>query len=108
MLAGRILFLLFVFALPYILFALYLLATRAAAEAGRRKWPVQALFAAGVGLALIAALWMILTHPRPRDMCLEPERVENGRIIPARTYPCERDLGNVGAPAPREPSDAPR
>jgi len=32
-------------------------------------------------------------------MCHEPARYENGEIIPARSFPCERELTNVGAPA---------
>ncbi len=104
MLVGRLLFLFFVFALPFILFGLYLYAIRRAEEKGRRTWPVSLLSAIGIGLVLIVALAMILTHPRERGMCREPERVENGMVIPARTYPCEQRLEDVGVPQVREPA----
>jgi uncharacterized membrane protein len=103
-LVGRLLFLFFVFALPFIVFALYLFAIRRAEEKGRRTWPISLLTAIGIGLVLIVALVMILTHPRERGMCQEPARVENGLVIPARTYPCEQRLQDVGVPRAREPA----
>jgi hypothetical protein len=107
--AGRLLFEVFVFSLPFLVFGIYLLATRSAEEAGQRKWPVQLLFAIGIALATIAWFVMIALEPRDRGMCIEPERVENGEIVPARSYPCEHRLQDVGVPRPREtaPSDAP-
>ncbi len=107
--AGRLLFEVFVFSLPFLVFGLYVLATRSAEEAGKRKWPVQLLFAIGITLATIAWFVMIALEPRDRGMCIEPERVENGVIIPARSYPCEHRPQDVGIPRPREtaPGDAP-
>jgi Family of unknown function (DUF6111) len=108
--AGRLLFELFIFSLPFLVFGLYLLATRSAVDAGQRKWPVQLLFAIGLGLATIAWFVMIALEPRDRGMCIEPERVENGVVIPARSYPCEHRPQDVGVPRPRpeaQPSDAP-
>jgi hypothetical protein len=43
-------------------------------------------------------------------MCIEPERVENSVVIPARSYPCEHRPQDVGLPRPRPeapPSNAP-
>ena len=108
--AGRLLFELFIFSLPFLVFGLYLLATRSAVDAGQRKWPVQLLFAIGLALATIAWFVMIALEPRDRGMCIEPERVENSVIIPARSYPCEHRPQDVGLPRPRPeapPSDAP-
>ena len=85
--AGRLLFEVFVFSLPFLVFGIYLLATRSAEEAGQRKGPVQLLFAIGIALATIAWFVMIALEPRDRGMCIEPERVENGEIVPARSYP---------------------
>ena len=39
--AGRLLFELFIFSLPFLVFGIYTLATRSAEEAGKRKWPIQ-------------------------------------------------------------------
>jgi hypothetical protein len=95
-LVGRILFQAFIVALPFIVFGLYLFATRSAEEAGRRQWPVQLLFV--IGLFLTTAVWFaaILMEPRERNECVEPARFENGVLIPQRTYPCERRTEDVG------------
>lgn len=115
--AGRLLFELFVFSLPFLVFGLYLLATQSAADAGQRKWPVQLLFAIGLTLATIAWFVMIALEPRDRGMCIEPEHVVDGVVVPAKSYPCEHRPQDVGAPRPREtpvpapdeaaPADAP-
>lgn len=93
------------FLLPFIAFGLYVLATTDAERDGRRKWPIQALFLAG--LALTTAVWFfkIFTENDERNLCIEPPRSENGKIIPARTYPCERDA-NFGAPTTDAPGTA--
>ncbi len=107
--AGRLLFEVFIFSLPFLVFGLYLLATRSAVDAGQRKWPIQMLFLIGIALATIAWFVMIALEPRSRGMCIEPARVENGQVIPARSYPCEHRPQDVGIPRPREaaPADAP-
>jgi len=107
--AGRLLIELFIFSLPFLVFGLFLLATQSAEDAGQRRWPVQLLFAVGIALATIAWFVMIALEPRDRGMCIEPERVENGVVIPARSYPCEHRPGDVGIPRPREapPADDP-
>lgn len=93
------------FLLPFIAFGLYVLATTDAEREGRRKWPIQALFL--TGLALTTAVWFfkIFTENNERNLCIEPPRSENGQIIPARTYPCERDA-NFGAPTTDAPGTA--
>lgn len=102
--AGRLLLQAFIFLLPFIVFGLYLLATRSAEEAGKRKWPIQILFISGLALTTIAWFVLILLEPRERDMCVEPARFEDGQLIPARTYPCERRPEDVGVPGSRDRS----
>jgi hypothetical protein len=107
--AGRLLLELVIFSLPFLVFGLFLLATQSAEEAGKRKWPIQLLFLIGIALATIAWFVMIALEPRDRGTCIEPERVENGVVIPARTYPCEHNPADVGVPRPRDtaPADDP-
>lgn len=108
--AGRLLFEAFVFSLPFLVFGIYLLATRSAADAGRRTWPVQALFLTGLGLAVLVWFILIAIEPRERDMCVEPARYENGELVPARSYPCVRHPEDVGVPRQRletVPADEP-
>jgi len=107
--AGRLLFEVFIFSLPFLVFGLYLLATRSAVDAGQRKWPIQMLFLIGIGLATLAWFVMIALEPRNRGMCIEPARVVDSQLIPARSYPCEHRPEDVGIPRPREaaPADAP-
>jgi hypothetical protein len=107
--AGRLLIELFIVSLPFLVFGLYLLATSSAEDAGQRKWPIQMLFLVGIGLATLAWFVMIALEPRNRGMCIEPARVENGQVIPARTYPCEHRPQDVGIPRSREapPADDP-
>lgn len=100
--AGRILFEIFIFSIPFIVFGLYLLATAEAEQEGRRKWPINTLFLCGIGLATVAWFALILLEPKQRDICHEPARYENGKIIPARDYPCEHNITNVGVPGSRE------
>ncbi|MEQ9505180.1 MAG: DUF6111 family protein [Hyphomonas sp.] len=99
--AGRLLIELFIFSLPFLVFGTFLLATQSAEDAGRRKWPVQMLFLIGIGLATAAWFIMIALEPRERGMCIEPARVENGVVVPARSYPCEHRPEDVGLPSAR-------
>jgi len=101
-LAGRIVFELFIFSIPFIVFGLYLLATTNAQQEGKRKWPINILFLCGIGLATVAWFVLILLEPKERDICHEPARLENGELIPARDYPCEHDVRNVGIPLERD------
>jgi hypothetical protein len=99
----RIAFQLFVFSLPFIAFGLYLLASASAAQDGRRRWPIQALFA--VGFALSAAVWiaMIVLEDRTENVCHTPPSMENGVVIPGTSYECEQDVKNTGVPATNDP-----
>ncbi|PKP83025.1 MAG: hypothetical protein CVT79_02980 [Alphaproteobacteria bacterium HGW-Alphaproteobacteria-18] len=107
--AGRLLFEVFVFSLPFLVFGIYVLATRSAEDAGKRKWPIQMLFIIGLVLATLAWFALILLEPRDRDMCVEPARYENGQLIPARKYPCERHTEDVGLQRGRStPSETPK
>jgi|TARA_R100000935_G_scaffold24713_1_gene44292 hypothetical protein len=101
-LAGRIVFELFIFSIPFLVFGLYLLATTNAEQEGKRKWPVNILFLCGIGLATVAWFVLILMEPKERDICHEPARMENGKLIPARDYPCIHDVTNVGVPRERD------
>lgn len=100
--AGRIVFELFIFSIPFLVFGLYLLATSNAEQEGKRKWPINILFLCGIGLATVAWFILILMEPKERDICHEPARMENGKLIPARDYPCEHDVTNVGVPRERD------
>ena len=68
--AGRIVFELFIFSIPFIVFGLYLLATSNAEQEGKRKWPINILFLCGIGLAtvawfvLIQCIWITIRHAR--------------------------------------------
>ncbi|WP_340691283.1 DUF6111 family protein [Hyphomonas sp.] len=106
--AGRLVFEAFIFSIPFILFGLYLLATASVEQEGKRKWPVQMLFLAGLALATIAWFVLIVLEKKERDVCHEPARFENGVIIPARDYPCEQNVRDVGAPLKDAPGIVPQ
>ena len=102
--AGRLVFELFIFSIPFLVFGLYVLVTTNAEVEGRRKWPIQILFLIGLGLATAVWFLLILLEKKERDVCHEPARFENGVIIPARDYPCEQNVRDVGVPLKRDPS----
>jgi hypothetical protein len=107
-LAGRLVFELFIFSIPFLVFGLYVLVTTNAEVEGRRKWPIQILFL--MGLVLATAVWfiLILLEKKERDVCHEPARFENGEIIPARDYQCEQNVRDVGVPLNRDPGVVPQ
>ncbi|MEM1036466.1 MAG: hypothetical protein AAGI14_06860 [Pseudomonadota bacterium] len=53
---ARVLFQLFFFALPFIMFGLYRLAIAGAEQEGRKPWPIRVLF--GIGLLLGVGSWI--------------------------------------------------
>ncbi|MEQ9435283.1 DUF6111 family protein [Hyphomonas sp.] len=106
--AGRLVFELFIFSIPFLVFGLYVLVTTNAEEEGRRKWPIQILFLIGLTLATIVWFALILFEKKERDVCHEPARFENGVIIPARDYPCEQNVRDVGVPLSRDPGLVPQ
>lgn len=96
---------LILFLLPFLGYAIYRLLVTDAEADGRKTWPINVLFASGVVLALSGWTVMALTGPSDPNMCYEPPRTENGEIIPARSYPCERDLSTVGIQAGDPPDE---
>lgn len=103
--AGRLVFEIFIFAMPFMLFGLYVLATASAEQEGKRKWPIQILFLTGMALATIAWFVMIALEKKERNVCHEPARFENGVVIPARDYPCEQNVRDVGVPLSKDPGN---
>jgi hypothetical protein len=107
-LAGRLAFEVFIFSIPFILFGLYVLATASAEAEGKRKWPIQILFLSGMALATITWFVLIALEKKERDVCHEPARFENGIIVPARDYPCEQNVRDVGVPLKKDPGVVPQ
>ncbi|MEM1114827.1 MAG: DUF6111 family protein [Pseudomonadota bacterium] len=87
------------FILPFLAYAFYRLLLSDAQADGRRTWPIRALFGTGAALAIAGFGFLVLSEDRSPNMCHEPARYENGELIPARSFPCERDMTTVGAPA---------
>ena len=97
---------LILFLLPFLAYAIYRLLLTDAEEDGRKTWPINALFGAGAVLAVTGWVAMALNSPSNPELCYEPPRTENGVVIPARSYPCERDLSTVGIQAGSPPEGA--
>lgn len=87
------------FLLPFLGYAFYRLLLSDAQSEGRKTWPISMLFGAGAALALAGFIYLALSEERSPNMCHEPARYEDGELIPARSFPCERDMTTVGAPA---------
>ena len=87
--AYRILFLLIVFITPFLAYGVYRAARAEALEEGRKTWPINMLFGIGAAFALIMWIVLIFVDRGERDICVEPSRIENGKIIPQREYACE-------------------
>lgn len=94
------------FLLPFVAYAIYRLLVTDAQSEGRKTWPINALFAIGAVLALSGWTYLALNNGDSRGSCVEPARVEDGVIIPAKTVPCERDLRGVGRPNTDSPGRA--
>ncbi len=104
--AGRILFELLIFATPFMVFGLYLLATATAEQEGRRKWPINLLFIIGLALAVAAYFVLAFLEDRSSDMCRKPTTYVDGKLVPGELYPCEHDLQNAGRPLSDDPGGA--
>jgi hypothetical protein len=102
-LAGRILFELFFFSIPFLVFGLYLLATATAEQEGRRKWPINVLFLAGLGFAVVAFFVMAFFDKRTPELCQKPTRYVDGKLVPGEVYPCPHDLKDAGRPGSDDP-----
>ncbi|MCA8902870.1 MAG: hypothetical protein KDA53_16650 [Hyphomonas sp.] len=104
--AGRILFELFFFSIPFLVFGLYLVATATAEQEGRRKWPINMLFLTGLGLAVAAYFVMAFMEDRSATMCQKPTRYVDGKLVPGEKYPCEHDLKDAGRALSDDPGGA--
>ncbi len=84
-------------------YGLYRLLSAEAEEEGRKKWPIQMLF--GIGAFLAVAVWIVLLlrDNRSGDTCYAASRFENGVLIPAREYPCEHEIDEIGVPLSDDP-----
>jgi len=102
-LAGRILFELFFFSIPFVVFGLYLLATATAEQEGRRKWPINMLFLIGLGFAVVAFFAAALLDKREPELCQKPNRVVAGKVVPGEYYPCPHDLKDIGRAGSDDP-----
>jgi len=102
-LAGRILFELFFFSIPFVVFGLYLLATATAEQEGRRKWPINMLFLIGLGFAVAGFFLMTFLEKREPEMCQKPTRYVDGKLVPGEVYPCAHDLKDIGRPGSKDP-----
>ena len=101
--AGRILFELFFFSIPFLVFGLYLLATATAEQEGARKWPINLLFLIGLSLAVLAFFVMAFLDKREPEMCQRPTRYVDGQLVPGEFYPCEHDLRVAGRAGSDDP-----
>ncbi|HPE48300.1 MAG TPA: DUF6111 family protein [Hyphomonas sp.] len=104
--AGRILFELFFFSIPFVIFGLYLAATAEAEQEGRRKWPINVLFLIGLSFAVIAYFVMAFMEDRTPTMCQKPTRYVDGKLVPGEKYPCEHDLKDAGRALSDDPGGA--
>jgi hypothetical protein len=102
-LAGRVLFELFFFSIPFLVFGLYLIATATAEQEGRRKWPINVLFLIGLGFAVVAFFAMAFFDKRTPETCQKPTRYVDGKLVPGEFYPCPHDLKDAGRAGSDDP-----
>jgi hypothetical protein len=96
--ATRLLFQLFFFLLPFVAYGVFRYSTRRVRD-WKRSWPMLALFVASLVLGGVAWVISILLQPdKERNVCHEAARYENGVLIPARSFPCEKDVSRSGSP----------
>lgn len=74
--------------LPFLMFAIYRLATRDK-NTFSQKWPFAALTI--IGLFLTTAMYVVLffKEPRGKRTCVSPPRFENGEVIQGKIIPCK-------------------
>lgn len=99
----RLLFQLFFFLLPFIVFGLYRLAMSDAAQAGRKAWPTKTLFGAGLILAVVSWFAFIVMDNVDRGYCYSKSQLVDGKLIPGQRYRCDSDLSRVGIPGTNDP-----
>jgi hypothetical protein len=101
--AARILIELLLFSTPFMLFGLYLLLRKDAVEDGRKLWPLNSLFLAGLALAALGWIAMIMLDRGEKTECRLPSRMENGQIVRGDIVPCEHDNAHAGEPLTDDP-----
>lgn len=84
----RIAFQIALFLLPFLMFAIYRIATRNKRSV-KEKWPFALLAGSGLALTLSFYVFMLLKNPYQGRQCNTPPRLENGKVIESETYPCE-------------------
>lgn len=91
------------FATPFIIFGVYRLMVRDAEEHGRKSWPISVLFMAGFVFAMVGWFGLVMTQDRSENKCYEKAQVVDGKLVPGRTYACDKDLEGIGTPASSDP-----
>jgi hypothetical protein len=87
----RFVIVLIAFALPALLFWLYLRLQKRAAETGARDpWPLAVVWLTGAVLA-VETLALTAMTPQPLGGVYIPARVENGKVIPPQYEPKPAD-----------------
>lgn len=86
--------------LPFVLFGIYRIAVRDAQVEGRKAWPINLLFGAGVILAVLAWLFLILRDDRETNICTGPSSFDSvtGEVVPGQEYQCDLGLQPRGEP----------
>tara|TARA_B100000678_G_scaffold103107_1_gene86107 strand:- start:11891 stop:12229 length:339 start_codon:yes stop_codon:yes gene_type:complete len=74
--------------IPFLLFAIYRIATRNRREPGE-PWPIVILVVTGLALSLFFYIYLFFKDPRGERTCSTDPVFVNGEIIPAREVPCE-------------------
>ncbi len=74
--------------LPFVLFAIYRVATREKNTFSQR-WPFAMLTLAGLFLMSAFYVFMFVKEPRGKRTCVEPPRFENGKVIQGKVVPCK-------------------
>jgi predicted permease len=75
--------------LPFVLFAIYRIATRDK-NTFSQQWPFAALTLTGLLLTSAFYGYYFFKEPRGERTCVTPPRFENGQIIPSEVVPCEK------------------
>lgn len=85
---------------PFVLFGIYRLAVRDAEVEGRKAWPINLLFGAGVVLAILGWLFLLLREGDNREVCRGPESYDSatGKVVPGEEYDCNLGLRPRGEP----------
>ena len=99
----RLIFELVIFLSPFAAFGLWRLATQEAIEEGRKPWPIAVLFGVGAFLAIAAWVVLIFMDRGGREMCYEPRRLVDGKMVGGQEVPCEKIKNDLGRPASRDP-----